>query len=459
MTTLRTRIQNFIVPNYGEAIAHAYELGQHVKTQQEAAKDIFNQLVKPSDYRLMRDTYTQAKRKEEIENSYQLFYSNTTAHGLIGRTLDYGLGKRVFVKSDSGQDVIDEVVGAIRNTAVLGVRNFRHIGFDFLHQMELLYVVWYDEATKLSTVTRLPTTSMEIVWADPLTMIIPSLFIFTTDEGKIVYRSWTTMDEALNTYLSENDDAIYADNMKSNTMGLSHVAVWAVGHIRHYTSGRGVPYLSVVSKLSQYLAQFEDQRAAISAKAAMYTDEYDVDGTSFDLQDFINRETRAGNPAYGSSFVGNDGVEHEWANNHTNTQQERFLQHVCLQGVTAATGANHAFLGVPSALSNRSVLDKLMEVFVEYIESFQNTVSDTIRELFTVILLVSSGAPFGDPTLLEVERDATIVVTLDTPININVPDAMQFVAAMRARESLTPEEEARVVELEKIIFQKFGVVN
>lgn len=423
---------------------------------QESSSDLFNKLITSSDYVQTLSEYSDSDRLRDIEFNYQLYDTNGTFSGATDRNLDYGLGKRVMIHSDTDEDVIQEALRAVRNTPVLGVRNFRQMGLDYSIQGEMLFIVWFSELTKLSTITRIPTQDITIVWADELTKVVPALYILKSQEGDIVYRDWRTMDEVVDAYLAENEDAVYATDLESNTLGLEHLAVWTVGSKRHNKSGRGQPLLNVITKNVEFFSQFDDQRFAVSNRAASYTEEYGVSGTNTDLQTFINRESAYAPP--GSALVGNDGVERKWNNNPTGANSERFNQHIWYQGIAAATGQNHAMGGIPSALSNRSVLDKLMEIFIEYIENMQNTIADTIRDVFMIVVLVHNNVQLiGTPELLLATVDRNIIVTLDTPVNIDLSLAMSYVLQQRDKEDLDDEEIRQIEALETIIYQKFGI--
>lgn len=477
MASLKENVRNYLVPEVEETITENRKLRSRLKEiedsgallpmavqfakMQEAAPDLFRKLVTAQDYLEELPEYTDALRLADVNNSYQSYYTNPTVSGVVDRYLDYGLGRQVTVVSSSNPDIVTETMSSIRNSSVFGIKFFRDMGVDFIAEGELMYVCWYDEATKLTSISRLPTKNLQILWKDPITKKIPLVYILPTDEGDIVYRDWRTLDEELDTVLSDNEGYIYADEMESNTLDLKHVSVWAVGGKRHVTTGRGMPLLNVIMKNSDYLAQFDDQRAAVSAQSATYAEGYTIQGGSTALNDFINRESGEV-PAFGSSFVGNQQVEREWNNNPTGANAERYNQHILLQGIASATSLNGAILGVPSMLSNRSVLDKLMEIFIQYIEGFQNIIADTMRDVFNVVVIISSNpALFGTPELFDPslnEQRLELVVSLDTPVSVDIIQAISFVQQQYAViDKLTPEEAVKLKQLEKTIYLKFGV--
>ncbi len=460
------RLHKFIFPKEStqlNELLQLRELGTHLPLPvqlarlDEASGDLFNKLVALGDYQQSLEVYNDGQRKSDCEYCWQMYYTNNTYKGVADRTLDYGLGKSVQVISSSNDVVVQETLSAVRNKAVFGVMAFRHMGLSFLNESEVMFVLWYDESTGLTTIQRLQTYDMKIVWADTLTKTVPLVYLVNSEEGTIAYRDWRTQDDMLNTYLSENEDVILASDMESNILGLNHVAVWAVGTNRHITSGRGLPTYISVTKNAEYLSQFDDQRFAVSSESAKYTAEYTVDGGSKDLQDFINRESDNYAP-YGSAYASNTAVEREWQNNPTGANSERFNQHVWTQGISAATSLNGAQLGIPSMLSNRSVLDKLHETFIEAIEAFQNIVADVLKDVFNVVTIISSNANvIGTPELFE-QQALDLRVNLDTPLNIDIDQATTFIDVQRKREDITPEEQERLTMLEKLVYDKFGVV-
>jgi len=463
--TRKQRLHAYLFPEEvakRERLIQIYLEGAHLPTDiqrqrmVESSGDLFNRLVTSDDYIQTLEDYSDADRLRDIEFNYQMYYTNGTFSGVTDRNLDYGLGKRVKITSSTDEEIITEALTAVRNTPILGVKNFRLLGLDFTMQGEMMFVVWYSELTKLSTISRIPTQDMKIIWADELTKLVPALYILKTADGDVLYRDWRTVDETVDKYLAENESVIYANDLESNVLDLQHVCVWSVGSKRHHKSGRGQPLLNNITKNSLYMSQFDDQRFAISSRGATYTEDFGVDGTNTDLSDFINREADVA--PYGSAFVGNSAVNREWNNNPTGINSERFNQHVWYQPIASSTGQNHAMGGIPSALSNRSVLDKLMEIFIEYIETMQNTIADTIRDVFVVVVLVSKNPQLiGTPELLLGTLDTDINVTLDTPVNIDIKLAMEFILQQRAKEQITPEEEVRIASLETTIYNKFGI--
>ena len=461
---LREKLSYILYPKTKDTLREVYSSGMHLPLEvqlarlEETSGDLFRKLVTRQDYVTSLDTYTDADRKADIDYSYKLYYTNPTFSGIIDRYLDFGLGRRVSIVTSTHEEVINEVMDSVRNTTVFGVKHFRDSGVDFICEGEILYVLWYDQSTKLTTVSRLPTKDIEIVWKDKLTKKLPLVYILKTDEGDIIYRDWRTQDDELATYLNDSN-GMYADDLENNVLGLNHVVVWAVGGKRNITSGRGMPLLNVVFKSSEYLSQFDDQRFAVSSESAKYTESYSVNGGQQSLEDFINREMQSV-PTPGSGLVTNDALERTWNNNPTGAQVERFNQHIWLQGVSGATGLNGAILGVPSMLSNRSVLDKLMEIFMEYIESFQNTIADTIKDVFKLVILISENpSVFGTPELFEPSKnDIDITVSLETPISIDLDQAISFInQRYSVIDSLDEEGKAQLAKLEKTVYLKFGV--
>jgi len=462
--TLRERISYLLYPETRKTLDSILEQGLHLPLEVQQARlaetsgDLFKKVVTRSDYITPLTTYTDAERTQDIEYAYYLYYSNPTISGIVDRYLDFGLGRSVSVVSTTNEDVIEEVMQSIRNSSVFGIKHFRDSGVDFICEGELLYVLWYDTTTKLTTISRLPTRKVEIIWADPLTKKIPQFYLLNTTEGIILYRDWRTQDDVLQAYISENE-VIYANDLENNVLGLEHIVVWSVGGKRHVTSGRGMPLLSVVFKNSEYLSQFDDQRFAVSSESAKYTESYTIQGGQRSLEDFINRE-EASVPVFGSGFASNEAVNREWNNNPTGANSERFNQHVWLQGISSATSLNGAILGVPSMLSNRSVLDKLMEIFVEYIESFQNTIADTIKDVLKLVVLISENPTvFGTPQLFEPNDNLLdITVSLETPISIDLDLAMKFISQGYANyDQLDEISQLKLRELVDVVFMKFGV--
>lgn len=465
--TYKERLHRFLFPEEivaREKLTRIYAEGLHLPVEvqlnrlNEVSGDLFNKVITAADYQTQLATYSAADRRRDILFSYQMYSTNGTFSGVADRNLDYGLGQKVHVISSNNNDVVQEALNAVRNSPIFSIETFRNIGLDFTMEGELLFVLWYDPVTKLTTISRLPTEDVTIVWADSLTKMIPSMFVLKSDQGDIAYRDWRALDETVDTYLSDNENVTYADDLESNTMNLQHVVVWVVGSKRHRNSGRGQPLLNNITKNSEFLSQFDDQRFSVASRSATYTDQVTVDGTNKDIEDFINREDPY--VPYASTFVGNTGINKEWTNAPSGSQTERFNQNIWYQNIAAATSQNHAMGGIPSALSNRSVLDALMEIFIQHIETFQNTIAGVLRTVFTMVAIIGESPDvIGKVEMLgEKFNMIDMVVSLDTPINLNVSDAMMFIEQQRAREDLTPEELTQVTTLESMIYSKFGVV-
>ena len=423
----------------------------------QESQALFDNDIPTTDYAQRLQSYTDADRERDIQTVQTMFYNNSTYGAVCDNAVRYGLGRKVSVSGtdERTNSVINEVIDATRNLGAFSLSSLRQTGLNLINQAELFFVVWYDQHTRLSTVQRLDTTKLKIIWDDPTTKQTPQFFILSVGDNEVLYRDWRTSDKQVREFLNKNKNTyVFADALSKNN-SLKHVAVWAVGENRHILSGRGVPlYLSTV-KSCMYLSRFEDQRFAVAKESAKVTTVTQLQANPNSVSDFIDRKILNG-VASGSEYVTNDQIVREWQENPTGITSERFNPYIWMQSITARTGQHAAMLGIPSMLSNRSVLVVLQGVFAEHVEAFQNSVADVYRTLFHVILLI-----YNNTKLLGTEEILSLpvqefIINLDTPYIIDTAFGLELLKTALDDEDLRKDTDSNT-QLLNILYQKLGV--
>lgn len=410
-------------------------------------------------------------RDAAISYATYMFQTNVNIERAVRMWTDFGLGQRVDLRSadETANAVLDEFWNAIRNSSIIGQRHLHERSEDALNEGELALIFWYSTVDGTSTVRRMPTKGLKVVWADPDDQTIPLLYLRELGDKKIAYRDWRTETADFEDAVDELNGPISADEFVptitidgDDVPVTQHVVLWASRN-RNSTLGRGMPQFNNGLEWARVLQEFMGDRAAVARKAAMYTEKVRIDGGSRDLEKFKNR-AEGGAQGYSDNVVSpaasdwleNTGVVREWMNRNTGATSARYDGRMLAGQLSVSTGIGLHWMGFPDALANRSTAEEILRPFWQQIERYQVWWISVLEDVGRIVLKLKD-----EYSAVDVNSDAKIAVTLETPLSVEVGLIVSLLKETREQitSGVIPADIGRDVvrELTLVALDKVGI--
>ena len=415
-------------------------------------------------------------RQRAVRQAIYMFQTNVNIEKAVRTWTDFGLGQRVDLRSsDPAADVIlDEFWSAERNSGVIGQRHLHERSEDALNEGELLFVFWYSTLNGMTTIRRMSTENVKVVFEDPREKTVPILYIDQQGEKSVVYRDWRISKERFSEELQNLDAHHVSADEFSPTISIAgedvpvteHVVLW-VNRNRNSTIGRGMPQFTNGFEWAKVLQDFMGDRAAVARKAAIYTEKVSIDGGSRELKKFKDRlegglysgdrtlETMINQPA-ASDWLENTGVNREWMSRNTGATAARFDGRMLAGQLSVNTGIGLHWAGFPDALANRSTAEEILRPFWQQIQRYQSWWVSVIEDIGTIVLRIAD-----EFSAFRVSPDQKISVTLEVPVSMEVESLILLLTEVREMimSGIIPADVGQEVvrELTLLALDKLGV--
>lgn len=411
-------------------------------------------------------------RDAAISYATYMFQTNVNIERAVRMWTDFGLGQRVDIRSadETADAILDEFWNATRNSNIIGQRHLHERSEDALNEGELALIFWYSTVDGTATVRRMSTKGLTVIWDDPVDKTVPIMYIRDLGDRQIAYRDWRTDDAQFEDALDELSGPISADEFVptisvdgEDLPVTQHVVLWASRN-RNSTLGRGMPQFNNGLEWARVLQDFMGDRAAVARKAAMYTEKVRIDGGSRDLEKFKNRAEGNGATDYAQSLASpaasdwleNTGVVREWMNRNTGATSARYDGRMIAGQLSVSTGIGLHWMGFPDALANRSTAEEILRPFWQQIERYQVWWISVLEDVGRIVLKLKD-----EYSAIDVNSDAKIAVTLETPLSVEVSIIVSLLKETREQitSGIIPVDIGRDVirELTLVALDKVGL--
>jgi hypothetical protein len=415
-------------------------------------------------------------REGAVAEATYMFQSNVNIEKAVRTWTDFGLGQRVDLRSDdqTADVVLDEFWGATRNSGVIGQRHLHERSEDALNEGELAFIFWYSTLDGSTTVRKMGTQRLKVIFDDPKDKTVPIMYIEERGDQKVVYRDWKISKTQFAEELQNLDATHVSADEFSPTINIDgddipvteHVVLWVTRN-RNTTLGRGMPQFLGGFEWARVLQDFMGDRAAVARKAAIYTEKVNIDGGSRELKKFKQRTEqglysndrlldRAINTPAASDWVENTGVNREWMNRSTGATAARFDGRMLAGQLSVNTGVGLHWMGFPDALANRSTAEEILRPFWQQIQRYQAWWVSVIEDMGAIVLSIAD--EFGAVTL---PLDTKISVTLEVPVSMELEQLITLLTEIREMimSGIVPADVGQEVvrELTLLALDKLGV--
>ncbi len=411
-------------------------------------------------------------RDAAISYATYMFQTNVNIERAVRMWTDFGLGQRVDIRSadETADTILDEFWNATRNSNIIGQRHLHERSEDALNEGELALIFWYSTVDGTATVRRMSTKGLTVIWDDPIDKTVPIMYIRDLGDRQIAYRDWRTDEAQFEDAIDELNGPVSADEFVptisvdgEDIPVTQHVVLWASRN-RNSTLGRGMPQFNNGLEWARVLQDFMGDRAAVARKAAMYTEKVRIDGGSRDLQKFKDRAEGGGSMDYGQSLVTpaasdwleNTGVVREWMNRNTGATSARYDGRMIAGQLSVSTGIGLHWMGFPDALANRSTAEEILRPFWQQIERYQVWWISVLEDVGRIVLKLKD-----EYSAIDVNSDAKIAVTLETPLSVEVSIIVSLLKETREQitSGIIPVDIGRDVirELTLVALDKVGL--
>lgn len=489
--TLRERFDNFVLPRvFGRHMSEvvdmvniledAYDRGGLLMPPEEVIRKLEESgqlvdLIMRTRGRAFGLTHelTERDRDSAVEQATWMFDRNINIERAVRMWTDFGLGERVDIRAENARanKVLDEFWNAIRNSAIIGQRHLHERSEDVLNEGELALIFWYSTIDGTSTIRKMSTLGLRIIWEDPLDKTIPMIYLRDLGERTLAYRDWRISEEKFQEELAKLNGPVSADEFvpkitinDEDVPVTKHVVLWATRN-RNSKLGRGMPQFNNGLEWARVLQDFMGDRAAVARKAAMYTEKVKIEGGSKELNTFKDRtEERLSSNYSGainpypaaSDWLENTGVTREWMNRNSGATSARYDGRMIAGQLSVNTGVGLHWMGFPDALANRSTAEEILRPFWQQIERYQAWWSSVLEDVGRIVLML-----VNDYSAFSVNPETKVIVTLEVPISVEVGTIQVLLSELREQINAgnIPQETALTLirELSLLALDKLGI--
>lgn len=490
--TLRERFDNYVLPRFFgrhmeevvtmvDVLEDAYDRGgllmppEKVIQRLEESGQLVDLIMRTRGRAFgLTHQLSETDRDAAVQQATWMFDTNVNIERAVRMWTDFGLGERVNIRADdnAANNILDEFWNAIRNSAIIGQRHLHERSQDAMNEGEIALIFWYSVIDGTSTIRKMGTAGLRVVWEDPLDKTIPLLYLRDLGERTLAYRDWRTSEARFEEELDKLNGPVNADDfVPTITIGdddipvTKHVVLWATRN-RNNILGRGMPQFNNGLEWARVLQDFMGDRAAVARKAAMYTEKVKIDGGSKELSKFKSRAEGRLNTGYGtgpinpypaaSDWVENTGVTREWMNRNSGGTSARYDGRMIAGQLSVNTGVGLHWMGFPDALANRSTAEEILRPFWQQIERYQSWWTSVLEDVGRIVLMLAD-----EHSSASVDPETKIVVTLEVPISTEVQNIQVLLKEIREQinSKNIPQETGLAVvrELSLLALDKMGL--
>lgn len=401
--------------------------------------------------------FTDQDRIRAIQEARYLNDTDVNIEGAINMWTDFGLGKRVSVRSAVDDTAVDTILKDFfndpKNLPIIGQDNVQELSKDALNEGELLAIFWFSPLDGKATIRTIPTDQIGVVWEDATNKKVPILFSHNTDKGTFYYRDWRASDRAVETAVMDLPKGAIltwegaGDTIEINGRQEGATKAIALWKVRNRTNGRGKPQFYNGAPWADELNTLIGARSAVAQQAAAYAEKVIVKGGSRavnDLKSGLQSSLATGNewiernpaPAPASTWIENENATREWMNRDTGASSARFDVRAVAGQVSVNTRIPLHWMGFPDALNNRATGREVLLPWIAQIGRYQLWFSSFFEEMGQIVL--SLREQYGGMTF----ADKSIAVSLDAPTLIE----SEFILALMGQ--ITTATEKTVIPYE-----------
>lgn len=422
--------------------------------ESDAYGDLVQRLQLDEYFLFNSDTYSY-DRNRAVAYARYMSATDQNVSNAVEMWTDFSLGKGVRVESENYPSV-ERAFNASQNEQLFADENVHQISFDALNEGELAFAYWFDPLTvgiTAPSIRAVPTDQLEIIWLDENDKTTPLFYKRQLKDGTAVfYPDWRArvadLDKVSLPANAKRTDRMSAINPQNGRLtdgetAESLVAVMSWSRMNKYANGRGLPRFRVAFEWAKVLTQFMSDRAAVSRKAAMYTENVTISGGSRSIRDAVQRlqsslvnSAASGTiydtnppPVAGSDWIQNDQVSREWQNRDTGANNASLDGRMLAGQLSLGTGVAPHWAGFPDSIpGGLATARELLKPWMAKIERYQLWLSGTFKTIALVCANIEAQLVLTDSPRIQ-KNETDISVSLLSPI---LTDTDQLTAVLGA---------------------------